>query len=106
MIHKTFEGGSTGGEEKRHKISLGMALLVKFPLNQLQSPVLSALMAPKRKGAQSTSTLPPAEPGQAQPRACFDPQAGVNQVPPPAFRVAELLNTDCDSSLAAQNLHV
>lgn len=48
MIHKTFKGGSTGGEEKRHKISLGMALLVKFPLNQLQSPVLSVLMAPKR----------------------------------------------------------
>ena len=87
-----------------------MVLPVKFHLNQPQSPVLSVLMAPKNKGAQSTSTFPPPEPGPAQPRACFGcqrsrrPQARVNQVPPPAFIAAELLNTDGDLDPAAQKL--
>lgn len=68
-------------------------------------------MAPKNKGVQSTSVFPPPKPGPAQPRAHFGsqcsqrPQARVNQVSPPAFIVAELLNTDGDLDPAAQKLH-
>lgn len=86
-------------------------LLVKFHLNRPQSPLFSVLMAPKNKGVQSTSVFPPPKPGPAQPRAHFGsqcsqrPQARVNQVSPPAFIVAELLNTDGDLDPAAQKLH-
>lgn len=82
-----------------------MVLLVKFHLNQQQSPILSVLMAPKNKEVWSTSVFPPPEPGQAQPRAHFSCQAWVNQVSPSLVLVAELLNTDGDLDPAAQKLH-
>lgn len=82
-----------------------MVLLVKFHLNQQQSPILSVLMAPKNTEVWSTSVFPPPEPGQAQPRAHFGCQAWVNQVSPSLFLVAELLNIDGDLDPAAQKLH-